>query len=144
MTTIKGSDVLGIVNGIPIFCGLNLTFSEDKDTVERSGPFGGPGLWTYNALVKRGWSVEITGLTKIDNTDGQEDYFTMISDPFAYGYQVITLSFTDQEGNNISIAGVMFLQKSSITGPATGFANASVTFIGTGEYILSTDGSGSG
>jgi hypothetical protein len=38
----------------------------------------------------------------------------------------------------------MFMQKSSITGPATGFAQASTTFIGTGEYILSTDGSGSG
>lgn len=144
MTIIKGSDVLGIVNDIPIFCGLNLTFTEDKDAVERSGRFGGSGLWTYSALVKRGCSVEITGLTKIDPTDGQEDYFTMISDPFTYGYQTITLSFTDQEGNNISIAGIMFLKNSSITGPAAGFAAASVTFIGTGEYILSTDGSGSG
>ncbi len=143
MTTIKGSDVLGIVNGIPIFCGLGLTFTEDKDAVERTGGFGNTGLWTYNALVKRSWSVEISGLTKIDPTDGQEDYFTMISDPFAYNYQTITLSFTDQDGNNVSIMGVMFLQGSSITGPATGFANASVKFIGTGEYILSTDGSGS-
>ncbi len=144
MTIIKGSDVLGMVNDIPIFCGLDLTFTEDKDTVERSGPFGGPGLWTYSALVKRGWSVEISGLTKINPSDGQEDYFTMISDPFSYGYQTITVFFTDQDGNNISIAGVMFLKNSSITGPAVGFAQASVTFIGTGEYILSTDGSGSG
>lgn len=143
MTIIKGSDVLGIVNGIPIFCGLGLTFTEDKDTVERTPDFGAVGKWTYNALVKRGWSVDITGLTKIDNSDGQEDYFTMISDPFNYTYQVLTLSFTDQDGNNISLTGVMFLQGSSITGPATSFANASVKFGGTGEYTLSTEGSGS-
>lgn len=141
MTVIKGSDVLGIVNGIPIFCGLNLTFTENKDTVERTPDAA--GLWIYTALVKREWSVEITGLTKIANTDGQEDYFTMISDPFAYSYQTITLSFTDQEGNNVSLTGVMFLQGSSITGPAVGFANAGVKFIGTGEYVLSTEGSGS-
>jgi hypothetical protein len=141
MTIIKGSDVLGIVNGIPIFCGLDLTFTENKDTVERTPDFGAVGKWTYNALVKRGWAVDITGLTKIDPSDGQEDYFTMISDPFDYTYQVLTLSFTDQQGNNVSLTGVMFLQGSSITGPATGFANASVKFIGTGEYVLSTEGS---
>ncbi len=143
MTIIKGSDVLGIVNNIPIFCGLGLTFTEQKDSVERSGPFGGPGLWTYSALVKRGWTVEINGLTKIDPSDGQEDYFTMISDPFAYSFQVITLSFTDQEGNNVSLTGVMFLQRSSISGPAVGFAGATVLFQGTGEYTMSTDGSSS-
>ncbi len=143
MIPITGNNVLVIVNDLPIFCGISATFNEEKSSVESTPTVSALGRLTYNKLIKRSWSVNVTGLTKVANTDGQEDFFTIISPTFFTSAQTITISFDDGEGNNISITGVMFCQKASISGPATQFAPGSVDFIGTGEYVLSTDGSGS-
>jgi hypothetical protein len=144
MTVIEGNNVIGFINDIPVFCGKDCVFSENKDSVEATGSVG---KWKYNALQKRSWSIEITGLTKINSSDGQMDYFSMITDPFATDFHVVTVTFDDIDGNTVSITGTMFLPKSSINGPVKEFAGASVSFIGTGAYSLSTEesgGSGSG
>lgn len=146
MTPIHGTGVVGsITKGediIPIFCAEDCTFSQEKEVIEASTVTS--GVWKENRLRKRSWAFDISGITKINNDDGQESYFDLILSGVSMAAQTITIDFTDDDGNNVSISGTMYLQKDSITGPAADWAIASASFIGTGAYVLSNDSSSSG
>ena len=79
-----------------------------------------------------GWSVDVSGLTKVDNTDGQIAYFWLLQASVRMSIQTIRLTFTDTDGNYTQLGGQCYILTSSITGPASDFSNASVTFLGTG------------
>ncbi len=134
MFVINGKDVLVIRDTIPIFCGKDCTFSEEKEMIKASTVTS--GVWKEYRLRKRSWSMTVTGLTKIDNTDGQEDYFSLIGDALSMTLQPLSILFTDPEGNIISVLGSGYIQASQITGPAKGFAEASLTIIGDGLYTV--------
>ena len=144
MTTIIGNNVHCFLDGTEVFCAKDCVLTESKDTVEMAGGAALAGKWTYNRLQRRSWKVDCSGLTKVDSSDGQLDYFSIVDDPFATDFHVLSISWTDADGNNVTFSGNVFIPKSSIGGPATGFAPATVSFIGTGPYTLSTETSGSG
>jgi len=145
MTTILGNNAHCFLDGTEVFCAKDCVLTESKDTVEMAGGFGLPGIWTYNRLQRRSWKVDCSGLTKVDSSDGQLDYFSIIDDPFATDFHVLSITWTDADGNSVTFSGNVFIPKSSIGGPVSEFAGASASFIGTGPYTLSTEeSSGSG
>lgn len=141
MTVIHGNNVKAYLDSLLVFCGKTLTFSETRTTIESVGT---TGLWTYNRVNKKSWQVEISGLTKIDSTDGPLDYFTLVNSDFAYSFHTLLVTFEDADGNQRSIAGTVFPAKSSINSPVKSFAEASVTLVGTGPYFLDGSSGSSG
>lgn len=144
MTTILGNNVNVFLDSVLVFCAKDCLLTESKDTVEMAGGSALSGKWTYNRLQRRSWKVDCSGLSKTDSSDGQLDYFSIIDDPYATDFHSLQITWDDSDGNNVTFFGNIFIPKSSISGPAKEFANATVSFIGTGPYELSTEAGSSG
>jgi hypothetical protein len=144
MTTILGNNVHVFLDSTEVFCAKDCALTESKDSVEMAGGFTLPGRWTYNRLQRRSWKVDCSGLSKINSSEGTLDYFSIVDDPFATDFHTLEITFDDPDGNNVTFTGTVFIPKSSITGPVKESAGASVSFIGTGRYLLSTEATSSG
>ncbi len=134
MFVINGIDVIVAIDDVPIFCGKDCTFSEEKEVIKASTVTS--GIWKENRLRKRSWAIDVTGLTKINSTDGQVSYFDLIDEDSAMVAQNLSITFTDADGNIITVAGIGIMKTTQITGPATGFAEATLTIIGDGHYTV--------
>ncbi len=134
MFVINGIDVIVAIDDVPVFCGKDCTFSEEKELIKASTVTS--GVWKEYRLRKRSWALEVSGLTKIDATDGQVSYFDLIDDASALALQNLTIMFTDPEANIKTIAGTGYMKTTGITGPAVGFAEASVSIVGDGLYTV--------
>ncbi len=134
MFVINGKDVIVAIDDVPVFCGKDCTFSEEKELIKASTVTS--GVWKEYRLRKRSWGLEESGLTKIDSTDGQVSYFDLINDASALTLQNITVLFTDPDLNTKTVTGTGYMQRTGITGPATGFADASISIIGDGLYTV--------
>ena len=134
MQVINGKDVIVAIDDMPVFCGKDCTFAEEKELIKASTVTS--GVWKEYRPRKRSWSLDVTGLTKIDATDGQVSYFDLIDDASAMVAQNITIMFTDADANTKTVTGVGIMKSTGITGPATGFAEATVSIIGDGLYTV--------
>jgi hypothetical protein len=133
MSFVHGRLVIAYLDN-PILCGTDAVFSEEKEMIPASTVTSNG--WQEYRPRKRSWKIDVTGFTKVDNTDGQEDYFDMIGSG-TMDAKSITLVFTDEEGNSITIEGPeAYISDSSISGNVNEFANASLTFLGNGAYDL--------
>lgn len=145
MQSIHGKDVIGFFNDVPVFCGKDCSFSEEKELIEastnRSDHTTVTGPFKEFRLRKQSWSMEVTGLTKIDSTDGQTSYFDLITSGVAMDEGAVSISFTDDAGTVVTVSGPAYISGSSINSPKNDFANASVTFVCNGPYEIN-EGSG--
>lgn len=136
MTPVFGQnvEVYLLIGGIyyPLFCGTDCTFKEEHEMIEASTiTSGGAKEWRPRMLS---WSIDVSGLSKVNNTDGQIAYFYLLLPSVRMEAQTIKIKFTDINNNSTEINGTAYIQSSSITGPASSFSNAQATFIGTGPY----------
>lgn len=134
MFVINGKDVIVAIDGAPILCGKDCAFSEEKELIKASTVTS--GVWKEFRLRKRSWAMQVNGLTKIDSTDGQVSYFDLIDSTTAMIAQNLTITFTDPESNFKIVTGTGYIQKTSITGPAVGFAESSISIVGDGLYTV--------
>lgn len=134
MQVINGKDVIVAIYDVPVFCGKDCTFAEEKELIPASTVTS--GVWKEYRPRKRSWSMNVSGLTKIDATDGQVSYFDLIDDASAMVAQNLSITFTDADANIKTVEGVGYMQNTSITGPANGFAEASVSIVGDGLYTV--------
>ena len=134
MFLIHGKDVVGEIDGVPIFCGTDCTFSEEKEVIPASTITSNG--WKEFRLRKRSWKFDVEGLTKIDSTDGQVSYFDLITSTAAVQLDNVAVSFSDVDGNTVTLEGSMYKPETSISGPVDDNAKATVQFIGFGRYLL--------
>ncbi len=134
MFVINGKDVIVAIDDVPVFCGKDCTFSEEKELIKASTVTS--GVWKEFRLRKRSWSLEVSGLTKIDSTDGQVSYFDLIDEVSSLEAKSLTIIFTDADANIKTINGTGYMQQTAINGPATEFADASVSIVGDGIYTV--------
>ncbi len=134
MLVINGKDVIGEIDGVPIFCGIDCSFLEEKEVIPASTVTSNG--WKEFRLRKRSWKFEVIGLTKIDSSDGQVSYFDLITSTEAVALDNVTVLFTDGDGNAVEITGSMYKPETAITGPVDQSAKANVQFIGFGAYTL--------
>jgi hypothetical protein len=132
MTPVHGKDVIAFIGDVPIFCGKDCVFTEEKEVIEASTVTSGE--FKEFRLRKRSWQMDVTGLTKIDNSDGQVSYFDLISSSAAMELQSVSIGYTDANGNAIMISGSAHILNSGIGSPKNEFAGSSVIFIGNGNY----------
>ena len=125
-----------LVGGLfyPLFCGTDCTYKEEKEQVEASTITSGSFKeWRLRMIS---WSLDVSGLTKIDNVDGQIAYFYLLQTSVRMEIQTIQVVFTDDAGTQVQINGQAYILNSSITGPADNFSEASCTFLGTSGFDL--------
>lgn len=133
MFLISGKDVIGSIDDVPIFCGTDCTFSEEKEVIPASTITSNG--WKEFRLRKRSWSFQVSGLTKIDSTDGQVSYFDLLTSAEAVNLDNVSISFTDGTTTRL-LEGSMYKPETGITGPVNGNATANVQFVGFGAYTL--------
>jgi len=134
MLLIHGKDVTGSIDDVVIFCGTDCTFTEEKEVIPASTVTSGG--WKEFRLRKRSWTFDVTGLIKIDSTDGQVSYFDLITSTEAVNLDNVSVSFTDGDGNTVILQGSMYKPETSISNPVDESSKATVRFIGFGAYSL--------
>lgn len=138
MEPIHGNDILlSIQVGtefFPVLCATDMTFQCSQDVVLATTV--GTGIWRRKRLRNLSeWSVSVTGLSKIDNTDGQVSFFYLLQENIRGAEQVIQILF-DVDGDTQVLEGVVIIPDLSINGNVSSFADVNATFLGTGEVTI--------
>lgn len=139
MEPIHGKDILlslKIGNEFyPALCGVDMTFSCFQGVVLATSVDTG----NFRRKRLRGlseWNVSTSGLTKIDNTDGQVSFFYLLQENIRGSEQMIQIMFTDDAGNIQVLEGVVIIPNLSINGNVNSFADANVLFDGSGAFEI--------
>lgn len=139
MIPIWGYDVIVSLKVVdtyyPVFCATDMEFRMKQDVVLATSASTG----SYRQKRLRGlceWSVTTSGLTKIDNSDGQISFFYLLQESIRGSQLDIKIDFTDEDSNEQSLSGAVIIPDLSINGPASDWSNASVTFEGTGAISM--------
>lgn len=147
MEPIHGTDILLSMkigaSFIPVLCAIDMTYTCSQEVVLATS--ASTGKWRQKRL--RGlseWSVSLTGLTKIDNTDGQVSFFYLLQENIRGSEQLIQIMFEDADGNTQILEGTVIIPELSINGNVSSFADVSVLFEGTGAVEITEAVSGGG
>ena len=119
----------------PIFCGTDMSLRVRQDIVLATS--ANTGLARKKKL--RGlyeWTVTVSGLTKVDNTDGQISWFYLVQQSVRGEELDIKIEFDDEDGNEQVITGTAIIPDLGINGPTSEFSSAEVTFEGTEEFEM--------
>lgn len=119
----------------PILCAIDFTLATEPEFITKTGPTSG----LFREFQKRieGWSVQLNGLTKVENGT-TISWFYLIQTAVRRAVQQIRITFTDSEGDTMVFTGSVLIGAQTITGPVSGFSQAAVEFKGTGGYELDT------
>lgn len=119
----------------PVFCGTDMELRVKQDVVLATS--ANTGIARKKKL--RGlyeWTVTVSGLSKIDNSDGQISFFYLLQESVRGTEQDIKVEFEDEDGNDQEITGTVIIPDLGINGPATDFSTADVTFEGSEEFEM--------
>jgi tail tube protein len=141
MEPIHGKDaLLSIKVGVdylPALCATDFSYRVAQDVVLATAP--GSGFWRQRR--RRGiseWTVDLSGITKIDNTDGQASWFYMVQESVRGTIVEIQLLYEDTLGNSVTIEGSAIIPDMILTASVQGFVEGTINFQGTGEPTMST------
>lgn len=141
MTAIHGNNVIVslIVDDtpFPILCATDMNLNIRQDILLATT--ASTGVWRRKRL--RGlseWTVTVTGLTKIDNSDGQVSFFYLLQQSVRGAEQNIRIDLDDDDGNEITISGVVIIPELSINGPEGDFSEAEIIMEGAGTLEMET------
>lgn len=118
----------------PVFCATEcsyqMQFQDVLVTTRTSGKFRSrvSGLGD--------WGISVTGLTKIDNSDGQIAFLYLVQQGVRGKTVYVKMEFTDDDGNSKTIEGWVLVLQSQITATVGGFATATQYFPGDGAPLL--------
>lgn len=124
----------------PVLCAYEVAFrfwhEEVLTTTRTSGK--------YRRRISRlmDWNFTISGLTKIDDSDGQKGFF-YLSQASVRGTAVqMRIRYTDDDGNMQDVHGNVLVMEGMISSLVGGFSNASFTLPGDGEPVIGTSSGG--
>lgn len=140
MTPIKGTNVvvgLQIVEDgpyYPVFCATDMSYDFEVEEIEVSTVTSGVDKEFRPRM--RSSNISVTGVSKVDNTDGQICFLWLAANAASGTIYGVELSFTDDEGNVGYIYADVFIRSGNVTGPVSGFSTASVIFRVTGSSVF--------
>lgn len=132
MTPIKGKDVVVSIQLVedgpyyPILCGTDMSYDFEMEEIEVTTVTS--GLYKEFQARMHSSTVSVTGASKVDNSEGQISFLWIAANAAAGTSYPIEISFTDEDGNVSYIYADAFIRSGQITGPYSGFSNASVLF----------------
>lgn len=119
----------------PVLCAIDMTYTCSQEVVLATS--ASTGKWRQKRL--RGlseWNVILSGITKIDNTDGQVSFFYLLQENIRGSEQIIQIMFEDSEANTQVLEGNVIIPELSINGNVNSFADVSIIFDGTGDVTI--------
>jgi predicted secreted protein len=139
MEPIHGKDVLLSIkigdDFFPVLCAVDMTFNCSQQVLLATSV--DTGNWRAKRL--RGlseWNVTVSGLSKINNTDGQVSFFYLLQQNIRGSEQMIQIMFSDSDNNVQVLEGVVLIPDLSINGNVNSFADASIVMEGTGAVEI--------
>lgn len=118
---------------IPIFCADSMQLRIQQEVINKTSNNSGKYREKTTRLVE--WSVNVNGLTKIQN-GSEVAWFYLAQDDVFQEEQQIKISFTDDDATVKNITGKVIIPQLQITASPDDFANASVNFEGSGAYTI--------
>lgn len=139
MQPIHGNNILVSIQideeFIPVLCAVSMTFNCSQEIVLATTIDS--GKWRKKKLRNLSdWNVSVTGLTKIDNTDGQVSFFWLLQENIRGTEQTIQMMYDDEDGNIQVLEGTVLIPSLSLDGNVNSFADASITFEGSGSFTI--------
>jgi hypothetical protein len=86
------------------------------------------------------WGVSVTGLSKINNTDGQISFFWLAQQSIRGSKQSMRIRYTDHDSNQNDLFGDVLIKQGQFQSVVGGFSVATHFFPGTGELSAGTVG----
>lgn len=142
MRPVYGNDCLFSmkIDGVfyPLLCATDFTLNVDQDVLEATTK-GGTGLskeFKLRGLYE--WDLSLNGITKVSNEDGQIAWFYVLQDSIRGTEREVQLLYNDEDGNVVEISGVVVIPNMQISSAIGDFANGSISFKGTGSFMLNS------
>lgn len=141
MTPIHGSDCLFSIqvgsDFYPLLCATNFSLTLNQEIVGATN--AATGNWRHNRPRNLSdYSLSMSGLTKVNNDDGQISWFYMMRENVRAAAQNYQLLFEDKEGNTLVISGSLLIQTMDLQAAVTDFVNSNINMLGTGAFEQST------
>ena len=114
----------------PVLCAISVSFQFDVEEVLTTTRTS--GLYRTRKGRLRDWSVSGSGLTKLDNTDGQIGWFWLLQNIGTSQY--MRIRYTDADGNVKNVEGYILIKQGQLGSEVSGFSTASYTFPGSGAF----------
>jgi predicted secreted protein len=119
----------------PVLCAVDMTYSCRQEVLLATS--ADSGNWRYKKLRNLSeWNVSISGLTKVDNTDGQVSFFYLLQQNIRGSEQIIQIMFEDSNGNIQVLEGTVLIPELTINANVGSFADATISFEGTGSVEI--------
>lgn len=116
---------------VPVFCATDFSYQYDHEEILTTSRNSGTSVDRETRL--HDWSITVSGLTKVDNSDGQISFFWLLTQSIRGTKQTIRIRYTDADGNVKNITGTVLIKQGQIASAVSGFSVASQTFPGCGE-----------
>jgi hypothetical protein len=118
----------------PIFCGISISLSVEFEDVRVTTRTSGKWRRRKSGLGDAG--VTVTGLTKVDNSDGQVSWFYLNQAGVAGARVFIKIEYTDDDGNSQTVSGWVIVSRLNLDSGIPGFTTASVYLPFDGGYEM--------
>lgn len=120
----------------PCLCAISCRFFFDHEEILISSR--NSGKYTERMTRFMDWGFDITGLTKIDDSDGQKGFFYLAQASVRGTSQYVRIRYTDDDGNTNDVFGYVLIKQGELASTVGAFSVASLYFPGTGEPDLGT------
>lgn len=81
------------------------------------------------------WGFNVSGLTKVDNSDGQASHFWLAQEGVRGTEQYFKMEYTDQAGNVKQVSGNCVVMEAVLDSAISGFSTSTVNLPGSGAFV---------
>ena len=128
------------VTWYPVLCAISVRFWFKHEEVLITDRNAGKYRKRMSRLMD--WGFDVSGLTKINDTDGQKGFFYLAQASIRGTSQHMRIRYTDDDGNIKDIFGDVLIMEGDLSSLVGGFSMAQLSFPGTGEPDLGTSSGG--
>ncbi len=129
-------------NWFPVFCAKSCSFDFTNEIILRTGV--NDGLFPKRRVRRSDWSGSAAGVVVTDNTVDRYSPFYLLQDGVRRSEREWQFEFTNEDGEVKTISGFALIQNLPINGDVSGWAQASVSIVGTGAFVIDASPSSGG
>jgi len=126
----------------PVFCAKSCSFDFTNEIILRTGV--NDGLFPKRRVRRSDWSGSAAGVVVTDNTVDRYSPFYLLQDGVRRSEREWQFEFTNEDGEVKTISGFALIQNLPINGDVSGWAQASVSIVGTGAFVIDASPSSGG
>ena len=126
----------------PVFCAKSCSFEFSNEIILRTGV--NDGLFPKRRVRRSDWSGSAAGVVVTDNTANRYSPFYLLQDGVRRSEREWQFEFTNEDGDVKTIEGYALIQNLPLNGDVSGWAQASVSIVGTGGFVIDASPSSGG